>query len=361
MDDASHGGSSLKLILKSAAQQRLAYSHYDIVNETIDKENTKKNCPQGEFQKTIVLDEAEEKKRSVELAHRLTHPEVQDRERTSACIISALPAKDCKADVLEKRHALAKLLVKISGNTKQIIKHFAAELHDNATVLVIFTEYEGDFMPLSAMITTRRFRVSLVPQFTSQILTGLSVIHEYSIIHKDIRCSNIFVQTSEKDGKIIYTLKIAHFEKSSFDSTKSSNGEYSIWPEGSSQFASPEMQQLTVNTDDQRTRIGSATDVFSFGCTVIEMVQRSPPRWIYYRDGQMMQHSFKGESKFTEFVSNLHSLSVHAAQPDTSAFGSQFNALAFVTACITRCPDKRPTCAQLQEHALITNWKCELC
>ncbi|XP_055351009.1 uncharacterized protein LOC129597470 [Paramacrobiotus metropolitanus] len=351
MGDVLRSQPSLDIKLKSTELQYLEFKRFDI---TVNEDETKENAPNYGDQSVILVEEPEEEqKKSITLRDKLTHSEeTANHIPMSASIVSAFEGNKCQTELIKQKYKLAEKLAEISPDTKNVMRHLHPKCPEKIEELIIFTEYEGDLLPLSALITTRQFRVSLVPQFTCQILAGLSVLHKHGIIHKDIRCSNILVQKPVKEAT--YTLKIAHFEKASFDSNKSSLGEHDICPEGSSQFSSPEMQELTFDIKDQCNRIGTATDVYSLGCTVIEMVQRSPPRWIYYKDGRMMQYNFKPERTLTEFVINLHTLSINQAEPDTSALGSQGDAVKFVKACIARFPDERSTCEELQKHAFIT-------
>ncbi|XP_055351029.1 uncharacterized protein LOC129597482 isoform X2 [Paramacrobiotus metropolitanus] len=243
-------------------------------------------------------------------------------------------------------------ILRMQVTSKHVIKHLAAIPHSLG--LRVFTESEGSFRPLDKFITERKFKKSFIPLFTGQILEGLAVLHEHGIIHKDIRCSNILVQTVDAPTAR-YILKIAHFEKSS---REEHNGDRQDYPEGSSHFASTEMQKMRYpGSSAEQTKITTATDVFSLGCTVIEMHKRSPPDWVY-RDtvtGTYKNFIFKTDGKFADFVSNLSQLSDFKAEPDVSSIHDNADARNFVEACCASA-SKRPTCRQLSDHVFIVGF-----
>lgn len=93
------------------------------------------------------------------------------------------------------------------------------------------------------------------------ILAGLEYLHSKNITHGDIKCDNILICD---DG----TLKLSDFGLSRLSSqSKRVNG-------GSPYWVAPEVISGDGNS---RSRVTTAADIWSLGCTVIEMVNGKPP------------------------------------------------------------------------------------
>lgn len=90
----------------------------------------------------------------------------------------------------------------------------------------------------------------------SQVLQGLLYLHEQGVIHRDIKGANIL---TTKDGLV----KLADFGVA----TRSNLGESSVV--GTPYWMSPEVIQLSGAT--------TASDIWSLGCTVIELLAGKPP------------------------------------------------------------------------------------
>ncbi|XP_055350962.1 uncharacterized protein LOC129597448 [Paramacrobiotus metropolitanus] len=354
MDNKAEGAcGSWGIMLSRTEHQILVLNRYNM-QKSLPRERCAADIPLHECSgnRSIALEDPTEKQDSLKtLEGKLVHLDrFEGAETASACIVSTFNRE--RSEMIKDKQNVAEKLAQIASETKHVLKHLKPVYLKPITELIILTESESDFQPLAALITTREFRVTLVPEFTKQILSGLCEIHKHGIVHKDIRCSNILVQKHRTGGTITFKLKIAHFEKASHCTRESDHN--IIYPEGSSQFASPEMQQLVFGADKSTVRVDTATDIFSLGCTIIEMVERRPPRWVYEQAGQMMQYNFRVERTLTDFLVNLGTLLRCEAQPDAS-FLEQFpSASDFVAACLMRLPANRHTCKQLEEHTLIT-------
>lgn len=101
-----------------------------------------------------------------------------------------------------------------------------------------------------------KFPENLVALYMSQVLQGLLYLHEQGVIHRDIKGANIL---TTKDGLV----KLADFGVA----TKSNLGESSVV--GTPYWMSPEVIQLSGAT--------TASDIWSLGCTVIELLAGKPP------------------------------------------------------------------------------------
>jgi serine/threonine protein kinase len=90
----------------------------------------------------------------------------------------------------------------------------------------------------------------------SQVLQGLVYLHDQGVIHRDIKGANILTM---KDGLV----KLADFGVA----TKSNVNEYSVV--GTPYWMAPEVIELSGAS--------TASDIWSLGCTVIELLDGKPP------------------------------------------------------------------------------------
>lgn len=94
----------------------------------------------------------------------------------------------------------------------------------------------------------------------TQVLKGLQYLHDQGVIHRDIKGANIL---TTKDG----TVKLADFGVST--STLASGQDKEAQVVGTPYWMAPEIIQLSGAS--------SASDIWSVGCTVIELLQGRPP------------------------------------------------------------------------------------
>ncbi|XP_055356715.1 uncharacterized protein LOC129601832 [Paramacrobiotus metropolitanus] len=282
-----------------------------------------------------------------ELLKKLVLPERAGKNSQSywASIISSAE-KDKRPNrvVLGNKLKVFQLLIKeIAPQTENIIQHYAVKPENPTTELRIFTESEDAYTLLSGLLMTRRFRKTMIPGFTGQILSGLTILNYYGIVHKDIRCSNIRVDETKN------IVKICHFEKASYHRWDSNLGTSITYPEGSAQFASKEMQELLAfDLNGRRADVGPATDVFSLGCTVIEMYTRQLPVWVYEKDGKLRQYHFSGgDDREVDFVRHTCALWNLQAMPDVSCLSDVMEpemaekAREFVRLCFAPSDERR--------------------
>jgi serine/threonine protein kinase len=148
----------------------------------------------------------------------------------------------------------------------------------------------------------------------SQTLQGLVYLHEQGVIHRDIKGANIL---TTKDG----TVKLADFGVA----TKSNVSEYSVV--GTPYWMAPEVIELSGAT--------TASDIWSLGCTVIELLDGQPP----YHNLQPMPALFK-------IVSDDHPPLPEGASPAVRDFLMQ---------CFQKDPNLRVTAEKLLKHSWLAN------
>ncbi|XP_044511166.1 mitogen-activated protein kinase kinase kinase 1-like [Mangifera indica] len=158
-------------------------------------------------------------------------------------------------------------------------------------------------------------RDSQVSAYTRQILNGLKYLHDQNVVHRDIKCANILVDAS---GYV----KLADFglaKATKLNDVKSCKGT-AFW-----------MAPEVVNNKNQG--YGLAADIWSLGCTVLEMLTRKLP----YYPLECMPALFKIGRGLPPLIPD--SLSTDARD--------------FVGQCLQVNPKDRPTAAHLLEHPFV--------
>ncbi|XP_038704973.1 mitogen-activated protein kinase kinase kinase 5-like isoform X2 [Tripterygium wilfordii] len=106
---------------------------------------------------------------------------------------------------------------------------------------------------------------SIVRNFTRHVLSGLAYLHSSKTIHRDIKCANLLVDASG-------TVKLADFGMAKHLTGLS----YELSLKGSPYWMAPEVLKA-VMLSDASPDLALAVDIWSLGCTVIEMFTGKPP------------------------------------------------------------------------------------
>ncbi|KAH8671203.1 cell division control protein [Xylariales sp. PMI_506] len=104
-----------------------------------------------------------------------------------------------------------------------------------------------------------KFPENLVGVYMTQVLQGLQYLHDQGVIHRDIKGANIL---TTKDGKV----KLADFGVST---STLAGPDKETQVVGTPYWMAPEIIELSGATP--------ASDIWSLGCTVIELLQGKPP------------------------------------------------------------------------------------
>ncbi|KAL3702426.1 hypothetical protein R1sor_020448 [Riccia sorocarpa] len=194
-----------------------------------------------------------------------------------------------------------------------IVQYLGTERTDEK--LCMFLEL---IRPGSLASLCKKFRLanSELIAYTGQILKGLKYLHDMNVVHRDIKGSNILVDVKG-------TCKLADFglskQISALDQIKSCKG--------SAYWMAPEV------IDPKKTS-GVAADIWSLGCTVLEMVTGSPPF------GDM------------EWYEALWKVGRGEAPPIPDDLSE--DAKDFIGQCLQVDPSKRPTATALLQHRFLS-------
>ncbi|XP_037429497.1 disease resistance protein RGA5-like isoform X2 [Triticum dicoccoides] len=159
---------------------------------------------------------------------------------------------------------------------------------------------------------------SIVCNFTHHILRGLAFLHGQNIMHRDIKGANVLI-----DGNGV--VKLADFGTAKHLSTAAPN----LSLKGTPYWMAPEMVRATLVKD---VGYDSAVDIWSLGCTIIEMFNGKPP----WSDYERIAAVFNVMNKDPPLPDNLS----HEAKD-------------FLECCFKRNPAARPSASELLTHPFI--------
>ncbi|KAK7252844.1 hypothetical protein RIF29_37081 [Crotalaria pallida] len=163
---------------------------------------------------------------------------------------------------------------------------------------------------------------SVVRNFTRHILSGLAYLHSKKTIHRDIKGANLLVDSAG-------VVKLADFGMAKHLTGHSAN----LSLKGSPYWMAPELMQAVMEKDNS-SDLAFAIDIWSLGCTIIEMFTGKPP-WSEYEGAAAMFKVMKDTPPIPEALS-----------PE----GKDFLRL-----CFKRNPAERPTASMLLDHRFLKN------
>ena len=207
-------------------------------------------------------------------------------------------------------------LMKVLFN-EHIVRYIGTEQDESH--LFIFLEYVPGGSIASVVHKFGKFQEALVRGYTRQILSGLAYLHEHQIMHRDIKGANILISN---DGVV----KLADFGASKkITEMMTQNDCMSL--KGTPYWMAPEVIMQTGH--------GRSADIWSVGCTVIEMLTGKPP--------------------FAEFPTQVSVLFHIANTQDPPAIpeGVTEECKDFLLSCFQRNPKERPTAATLLQHSFM--------
>ena len=203
-----------------------------------------------------------------------------------------------------------------SLNHPRVIKFVSAWMNRSRNELVFITEMvSGGSLRSYIMRIDGPLKLKVIRHWCIQILEGIVYLHSKSIIHRDLKCDNIFVHGNE--GNIV----IADLGLSTVVSASEDSPHYTIV--GTPEFMAPELYQ--------ESSYGSPIDIYAFGMCLLELVTRRSP---YSSDcttpGQVYRKVVSGEL------------------PGSVALIKDFQLAEIVKSCLVSDPSMRPTAFELR-------------
>lgn len=195
---------------------------------------------------------------------------------------------------------------------ENIVRYLGTKKDDSKLYIFLELVTKGSLQSLYQKYNLRDSQVSV---YTRQILYGLNYLHQRNVVHRDIKCANILVDVRG-------SVKLADFGLAK--ATKL-NDIQSF--KGTAFWMAPEV----VNR--KNSGYGLAADIWSFGCTVLEMLTGRIP----YSHLEGMQALFR----------------IGRGEPPPIPNKLSRDARDFILKCLKVNPDDRPTAAQLLDHPFV--------
>ncbi|CAF0965022.1 unnamed protein product [Rotaria sordida] len=203
---------------------------------------------------------------------------------------------------------------------ERIVRYHGALQTDDC--LQIFMEFMVGGSVREQILNYGALTDQLTKKYTRQILEGLVYLHENYFVHRDIKCANILRDIS---GNI----KLGDFGTSRRLIAITNQNQPNSGTIGTAHWTAPEIIRGNI--------FGRKADIWSLGCTIVEMLTTGPP-WQNLQPIAAIFHiatSEKPEYKLPENVSSL--------------------AREFIDLCLTKDYHQRPTALDLICHPFLDN------
>lgn len=202
-----------------------------------------------------------------------------------------------------------------------VVQYYDSILKGNNLCIVM--EYLGGGSVLDLIKYKKHLDEETISIILREVLQGLKYIHEKNKIHRDIKAANIFLNSKAE-------IRLADFAVSGQLSDQMSKRHTFV---GTPFWMAPEVIKQTGHD--------CKADIWSLGITAIEMGTGEPP------------------------YANLHPMKVLFLIPKNpppeppTTFSKHFR--EFVSACLRKEPEERPTAAELLKYKFITKYAKKSC
>ena len=222
--------------------------------------------------------------------------------------------KEKKVDALHKE---MEILSKLKH--KRIVRYYGI-IQDKDSVSILMEYAKGG--TIRKLISDKgALCEKKVGKYCQQILDGLAYLHETKIVHRDLKCANILLDNRDN-------CKLTDFGISKHShNVRSMSGCHT--DTGTVYWMSPECIE--------GKKYGWKSDIWSFGVTVLEMLNKEPP----YRE------------------LNPHAAMLKIVEEEMAPFfplGTSDHCILFTKMCFQKDPKTRPSAKDLLEHEFISVW-----
>ncbi|KAK9758224.1 hypothetical protein RND81_01G216300 [Saponaria officinalis] len=200
---------------------------------------------------------------------------------------------------------------------ENIVQYLGTEKADSNFYIFLELVTEGS---LASLYEKCHLHDSHVSAYTRQILMGLKYLHDQHVVHRDIKCANILVASSG-------TVKLADFglaKATKLNDLKSCRGT-PFW-----------MAPEVIHNNNQG--YGLAADIWSLGCTVLEMLTRHVP---YY------------PLEPVSFTLPQALFKISKGKPPPIPDHLSTDARDFIQQCLRVDANDRPSAAELLDHQFV--------
>ncbi|XP_039041669.1 mitogen-activated protein kinase kinase kinase 1-like isoform X1 [Hibiscus syriacus] len=214
-----------------------------------------------------------------------------------------------KQSLIQLEHEIALLS---QFEHENIVQYYGTDKDDSKLYIFLELVTKGSLLNLYQRYHLRDSQVSA---YTRQILHGLKYLHDRNVVHRDVKCANMLVDASG-------SVKLADFglaKATKLNDVKSCKGT-AFW-----------MAPEVVNQKGHG--YGLPADIWSLGCTVLEMLTRQIP----YHYLEQMQALFR----------------IGRGEPPAVPDSLSKDARDFILQCLQVNPNARPTAAVLLQHPFV--------
>ncbi|KAI3776073.1 hypothetical protein L1987_45834 [Smallanthus sonchifolius] len=195
-----------------------------------------------------------------------------------------------------------------------IVQYYGSELGEET--LSVYLDYVSGGSIHKLLQEYGAFREPVIQNYTRKLLSGLAYLHERNTVHRDIKGANILV---DPNGEI----KLADFGMAKHITNCTSMLSF----KGSPYWMAPE---VVMNTNGYNL----AVDIWSLGCTILEMATSKPP-WGQY-----------------EGVAAIFKIGNSKDMPEIPDHLSN-DAKSFIKQCLQRDLSLRPSASKLMDHPFV--------